>query len=101
MSSDQVQKSVGSVRETSAGARRIAAMLGSILVGAIVFLGAWIYLTTAFTAALLGTGVSVVLVAATYVSDLFETILEAIGGILTGILAVFGAIFGAIFSIFN
>ncbi len=72
-------------------ARRIAI----ILVLSVIFsLALWLMALSAMTSLLAGTGAGVIILAA----DMFEAILETIGGFVLGLLAAIGAILGALFA---
>ena len=78
--------------------RRIVATL---VVGGMLFLVLWLMALTALTSLLISAGFCVVLVAASTISDLVETMLNLIVAIVFGVLAAIAAVFAAIFSLFS
>lgn len=78
--------------------RRIVATL---IVGGMLFLVLWLMALTALTSLLISAGFCVVLVAASTISDLVETLLNIIVAIVFGVLAAIAAFFAAIFSLFS
>jgi len=88
------------VRPASNGspARRIAV---AVILSGLVFAVLWIMVFSLVTSLLIGAGCCVVVVAASSVSDLVETLLDAIASVIFGVLAVIAAIFGAMFSLFG
>ena len=79
----------------SSPARRIAA---AVILSGLVFAVLWIMVFSMITSLLIGAGCCVVIVAASSLSDLAETLLDAIA---SGVLAVIAAIFGAILGLFG
>jgi hypothetical protein len=61
----------------------------------------WLMALTALTSLLISAGFCVVLVAASTISDLVETMLNLIVAIVFGVLAAIAAVFAAIFSLFS
>jgi hypothetical protein len=78
--------------------RRIVA---TVVIGGMLFLGLWLMELTALTSLLISAGFCAVLVAASAVSDLVETMLNVIVAIVFGVLAAIAAFFAAIFSLFS
>jgi hypothetical protein len=78
--------------------RRIAV---AVILGGLVFAALWIMVFSLVTSLLIGAGCCVVVVAASSVSDLAETLLDAVASVIFGVLAVIAAVFGAIFSLFG
>lgn len=78
--------------------RRIVATL---VVGGMLFLVLWLMALTALTSLLISAGFCVVLVAASTISDLVETMLNLIVAIVFGVLAAIAAVFAAILSLFS
>jgi len=78
--------------------RRIAV---AVTLGGLVFAVLWIMVFSMVTSLLIGAGCCVAIVAASSVSDLLETLLDAIASVIFGVLAVIGAIFAAIFGLFG
>jgi cytochrome b561 len=79
-------------------ARRIAA---AATLGGLVFAVLWIMVFGMVTSLLIGAGCSVVIVAASSASDLFEMLLDAVATVVFGVLAAIAAIVAAIFSVFG
>jgi hypothetical protein len=75
--------------------RRIVATL---IIGGMLFLVLWLMALTALTSLLISAGFCVVVVAASAVSDLVETMLNIVVAIVFGVLAAIAAFFAAIFS---
>ena len=82
----------------SSPARRIAV---AVILSGLVFAVLWIMVFSLATSLLIGTGCCVVIVAASSLSDLAETLLDAIASVIFGVLAVIAAIFGAILGLFG
>ena len=82
----------------SSPARRIAV---AVILSGLVFAGLWIMVFSMVTSLLIGAGCCVAIVAASSVSDLLETLLDAVASVIFGVLAVIGAIFAAIFGLFG
>lgn len=78
--------------------RRIAI---SLMLGAVIFLALWFLAFSVMTSLIIGSGASVVIVAASASSDLVETVLDAIGAVVTAMLAAIAAVLGALFSAFG
>ena len=78
--------------------RRIAV---AVTLGGLVFAVLWIMVFSMVTSLLIGAGCCVAIVAASSVSDLLETLLDAVASVIFGVLAVIGAIFAAIFGLFG
>ena len=78
--------------------RRVA---GSLILGVLFFAVLWYTVFSAVTAALVGSGTAVVLVATGSWSDVFETILETIAGIFAAILSAIGAFFSGLLNLFD
>ena len=78
--------------------RRIVA---SVILGCLVILVLWLAAFSMLTSLLIGAGVTVVIVAGSAVSDVVETVLDAIASIVFGIFALIAAIVAAIFSLFS
>jgi membrane-associated phospholipid phosphatase len=73
-------------------------LIATIIVGGLLFLVLWLMALTALTSLLISAGFCVVVVAASTVSDLVETMLNIIVAIVFGVLAAIAAFFAAIFS---
>ena len=82
----------------SSPARRLAA---AVMLSLLVFAVLWIMVFSMITSLLIGAGCSVVIVAASSLSDVIDMLLDAVASVVFGILAVIAAIFAAIFSLFN
>jgi hypothetical protein len=82
----------------SSPARRIAT---AIVIGVLIFGMLWIMVFSLVTSLLIGTGCCVVVIAASSVSDLVETVLDAIASIIFGVLAAIAAVFAAILGLFG
>lgn len=89
-----------SVRPASHGspARRIAT---AIVLGALIFGMLWIMAFSLVTSLLIGSGCCVVVIAASAVSDLAETVLDAIASVVFGVLAAIAAVLAAILGLFG
>jgi hypothetical protein len=83
---------------TSGWGRRIAAVL---MIGILLTAVLWYTVFSAVTAALVGSGGAVVLLAGSSASDVVETVLDAIANVLLAVLAAIGAVLAAIFSLFD
>jgi hypothetical protein len=78
--------------------RRFAA---SVILGGLIFLALWLAAFSMVASLLIGSGVTVVVIAGSAVSDLVETVLDVIAAVVFGVFAVIAAIVGAVFSLFN
>lgn len=78
--------------------RRIAA---TVLIGVLLTGILWYTVFNAVTAALVGAGGSLVILAGASASDTLEAIFETIANILLGIFGAIAAFFAAIFSFFD
>lgn len=78
--------------------RRIAA---AVILGGLLFVVLWITMFSMVTSLLIGSGCCGVIVATSSMSDLVETLLDAIASAIFGVLAVIAAIFAAIFGLFG
>lgn len=76
--------------------RRIAAAL---TVGVLLIFVLWITAFSLYTSLLIGSGVVVVFVAASTVSDAVEMILNAIAAVISLVLAAIATIFGTVFGL--
>jgi hypothetical protein len=81
---------------TRGPARRIAAAL---TVGVLLILVLWITAFSLVTSLLIGSGVVVVFVAASTVSDAVEMILNTVAAVISLVLGAIAAIFGTIFGL--
>ena len=95
--SEPTQTAARPASTTSPG-RRIAAC---VIVSAIAFLVLWLMALSVVTSLLISSGVGVVLVAASSVSDLIEMVLDAIATVIFAIFAAIAAFFAAVFSLFG
>lgn len=77
-------------------ARRVAAAL---TVGVLLIFVLWITAFSLFTSLLIGSGLVVVVVAASTVSDAVEMILNAIAAVISLVLGAIAMIFGTIFGL--
>ena len=78
--------------------RRVAA---TILIGLLLTGILWYTVFSAVTAALVGTGGTLIILAVASVSDTFEAIFETIANIVLGIFGAIAAFFAAIFIFFD
>ena len=76
-------------------------MAVAIMLGGLIFLALWIMVFSLVTSLLIGAGCCVAVVAASSVSDLVETLLDAVASVIFGILAIIGEIFAAFFTLFD
>ena len=83
---------------TSSPARRIATCL---VVTALVFIVLWLMALSVVTSLLISSGIGIVLIAGSNVSDLIETVLDAIATVIFAIFAAIAAVIAAIFSVFS
>lgn len=73
-------------------------IIGGALIAIVLFVALSYLLTSAYLAGAIAAGAGTTLVAGSSVSDLLETILEAIVSAVSVVLAAIGAIFAAIFN---
>ena len=78
--------------------RRVAA---AVALGGLIFLLLWLTAFSVLTSLLISMACCVVVTAASSVSDIVETILDATATVVFGIFAVIAAIFAAIFGLFG
>ena len=83
---------------TSSLVRRIAAC---VAVSAIVFLVLWVMALSLFISFLISSGVGVILIATSTVSDFIEMVLDAIATVIYAVFAAIAALFAAVFSLFG
>ena len=91
-------QTTGRPASTSSPVRRIAAC---VIASAIVFLVLWVMAFSLVTSVLIGSGVGVVLIAGSSVSDLIATVLDLIATVIFGVFAVIAALIAAVFSLFG
>jgi hypothetical protein len=75
--------------------------LGAAALALVLFGLLWYTVFSAVTAALVASGGTVVLLAGASVSDIVETVFEAIANALLAVLAAIAAVFAAIMSVFD
>jgi hypothetical protein len=78
--------------------RRIAV---SVILSGLVFLMLWIMAFSFATSLLIGSGICVVIIAASATLSLIEMVLDAIATIVFGTLAAIAAVVAAVFSLFG
>ena len=83
---------------TSSLVRRIAAC---VAVSAIVFLVLWVMALSLFISFLISSGVGVILIATSTVSDFIEMVLDAIATVIYAVFAAIAALIAAVFSLFG
>jgi len=78
--------------------RRIAV---SVILGGLVFFVLWLAAFSMIASLLLGSGITVIVIAGSAVSEVVEMILDVIATVVFGVFAIIAAIVGAVLSLFG